>query len=212
VSVSVDAWGGLGEGSAALAPPVAVPSETRTAVERTLVNYYPGIVAAIFRRAGGDRQLALDVLQDAIVTALAKVEGGAQMDPRVVAGFVVRTAFNHLKNRDRRERFKVGGSELLASLPDGAQADPFASSDAADLRAVVRKLLERMTNRRDREVLVRFYLHEQERAQVCDGLGISESQFDRVVSRARERMRAVLARSGITRGDVLVALIVVLAL
>ena len=41
--------------------------------------------------------------------------------------------------------------------------------------------------KRDREVLIRFYLQEQLPEQICQELGITETQFRLIKSRAKSR-------------------------
>jgi RNA polymerase sigma factor (sigma-70 family) len=41
--------------------------------------------------------------------------------------------------------------------------------------------------KRDREVLIRFYLHEQAAEQICEEMGLSETQFRLIKSRAKAR-------------------------
>lgn len=188
----------------------ALPAD-RAALQQALLAQYPGLVAVVMRRAG-DRQLAMDLLQDAIVTALTRLDAGARLQPQVIAGFVVRTALNHLRNHQRRERRRVGGTDDVDRMADEAAAAPADAFDDADQRGLVRAALRGLPTARDREAVVRFYLFEQERAQVCEGLGLTQAQFDRVISRARERMRELLERSGIRRWDVLAVLIVLIAI
>jgi len=40
---------------------------------------------------------------------------------------------------------------------------------------------------RDREILTRFYLHEQSQEQICAEMGLSETQFRLLKSRAKAR-------------------------
>jgi RNA polymerase sigma-70 factor (ECF subfamily) len=47
---------------------------------------------------------------------------------------------------------------------------------------------------RDREILVRVYLHDQDKDRVCRELGISEEHYKRVLHRARARFAELLQR------------------
>ena len=40
---------------------------------------------------------------------------------------------------------------------------------------------------RDREILIRFYLHEQRPEQICEDMNLSETQFRLIKSRAKAR-------------------------
>jgi RNA polymerase sigma-70 factor (ECF subfamily) len=58
----------------------------------------------------------------------------------------------------------------------------------------VRQVLQELPNPRDRALLVRFYLRDEPKADICRDLGLTEEHFNRVIFRARERLRALLER------------------
>jgi RNA polymerase sigma-70 factor (ECF subfamily) len=185
------------------------PRTDPIAVERALHQHDPGLVGLLIRRVG-QRQLAMDVLHDAIVTTLNKFDAAADMKPEVVAGFVFRTAMNNLRNHRRHARNSGGSSEYVPFLASAVDADPAEQSRQAGLRELVRRVLRALPNTRDRELLVRFYLDEQDKLQLCESQGLTGPQFDSAIGRARDRMRALVERSGCSRWDLLsVALLVV---
>lgn len=171
--------------------------------QETLAAKYPGLMAVLERRIG-DRQLALDLLQDAVVTTLTKLEGGADLSSEVVAGFVFRTAMNHLRNRRRHERV-LAPVDVDAALAEHAAEAATAVDEiqAASNRDLVRRVLRELPNERDRQVLVRFYLDEHDKDEICADLGITSVHFNAVVSRARERLRRGLEKTGFARWDLL---------
>ena len=54
---------------------------------------------------------------------------------------------------------------------------------------------------RDREVLFRFYLAGETKGRICARLGLSGTQFNLVIHRARLRFRALVERAGMKPGD-----------
>jgi RNA polymerase sigma-70 factor (ECF subfamily) len=56
-------------------------------------------------------------------------------------------------------------------------------------------------NSRDRELLVRFYLHDEPKEELCRQYGLSDLHFNRVIFRARERFRDLLQSRGLGRSD-----------
>jgi RNA polymerase sigma-70 factor (ECF subfamily) len=178
-------------------------------VRSALLRNYPGLVDVLARRARNE-QLARDVLQDAIVTTLAKLSDGVPMSADVLAGYVFRTAMNHLRNHRRREQAWVADDGAIEAATDES-ASPADASQRDATRGLVRRVLANLDSPRDREVLVRFYLHEQEKQQICDALGLSALHFDKVIHRARERMKRGLERVGMRPWDLLLVLVVVAA-
>jgi len=47
---------------------------------------------------------------------------------------------------------------------------------------------------RDRQLLTRFYLDGIDKQQLCHDLGLSPKHFDRVLMRARSRLRTIIER------------------
>jgi RNA polymerase sigma-70 factor (ECF subfamily) len=178
-------------------------------VHATLAREYPGLTGMLVRRLG-DRQLALDLLQEAVATTLHRLQAGASVPSDVLAGYVFRTAMNHLRNHRRRERTLVQDPDALDGCADDA-ASPLEASQRDATRRLVRRVLAGLPSARDREVLVRFYLDEEDREQVCAALGLSALQFNQVIFRARERMRRGLERVGLRPLDILAVVLAVLA-
>jgi hypothetical protein len=49
----------------------------------------------------------------------------------------------------------------------------------------------------------RFYLEEQDKHRICDEIGLTLGQFDKVVFRARRRVKSLLQAKGFSYGDFL---------
>jgi hypothetical protein len=64
-------------------------------------------------------------------------------------------------------------------------------------------MLEEMPVARDREVLVRFYLDDEDRETICRELRLSEEHFNRVIFRARNRFRELIEHRGFRKADLL---------
>jgi DNA-directed RNA polymerase specialized sigma24 family protein len=58
----------------------------------------------------------------------------------------------------------------------------------------VAELLEELPTERDRQLLMRFYLDGIDKQQLCHDLGLSPKHFDRVLMRARSRLRTIIER------------------
>lgn len=61
----------------------------------------------------------------------------------------------------------------------------------------VRELISDMSSRRDRLLLVRFYLDEEDKDSICRDLQMKPDQFDKVLHRARTRLRKLLEAEGL---------------
>jgi RNA polymerase sigma-70 factor (ECF subfamily) len=159
-------------------------------------------------RVTRDADVAEDLLQDAIVTALNKLRNGEIEHRSQLDGYVYRVALNHFRNYRRKDKSSVSDSESAVTLEDAAaEARPTLSIQTEQWAGVVRRLLRELSSPRDREVLVRFYLKEEERGTLCRSLGLTDLQFNRVIFRARERFRELLEDKGFGKSDLLSVLL-----
>ena len=55
-------------------------------------------------------------------------------------------------------------------------------------------MLDELPTERDRQLLMRFYLDGTDKQQLCRELGLSPKHFDRVLMRARSRLRTIIER------------------
>ena len=62
-------------------------------------------------------------------------------------------------------------------------------------------VVESLPTPRDREIVRRFYLDEEEKEAICRDLGLSPLHFDKVIFRARQRMRKLLEERGFKKTD-----------
>jgi RNA polymerase sigma-70 factor, ECF subfamily len=70
----------------------------------------------------------------------------------------------------------------------------------------VKKVIREMSSPRDRAILVRFYLDEDEKETICRDMGLSPLQFDKILHRARGRLRKLLEAGGLGRNELLCVL------
>ncbi len=136
-----------------------------------------------------------DLSQETFALVLRKIRAGEVRQPERLAGFVSSLARNLAI-----EQFRRAGARRTSGMPDEDLASTAPSPLEVLLRteraAAVRKVLAELPSERDRQVLLRFYLAEEEKDAICRDLGLSSLHFNRVVFRARERYREMyLART-----------------
>jgi RNA polymerase sigma-70 factor (ECF subfamily) len=198
----LDAEKDLGSYAGAEVPDI-VPSALDSVEQlATVYRDYPGLRALIMRRVR-DPHLAADILQDAAVTTLEKLKSGEIAQPGAIGGYLYRVALNHLRNHRRKDRAAVSSSEDLESLPDAERVSEVARIEHSQWADAARKLLDEMPTTRDREVLMRFYLNDESREDICVALQLSDAHFNRVIFRARNRFRALLESRGYAKLDLL---------
>jgi RNA polymerase sigma-70 factor (ECF subfamily) len=152
--------------------------------------------------------IAEDLLSEALETSLRKLRNGEIAEPEKLLGYVYRVALNHWRNLRRSPGATRGTSADLESVPD---EEPAATVpiERAHWARLMREVLAELPTPRDRELIVSFYLEEQDKDAICKRLGLGGEHFNRVVHRARERFRELLERRGFRRGDFLSLMVAV---
>ena len=163
------------------------------AAEAELVDRYSkGLLYLLVRRAG-DPESARDMLQETFLVAIEKLRKVRLDNPARLAGYLrgiaIRVSLSAGRRRSR-EPYSVD-PDFVAGIADNRprQAESIA---AEQVTAAVRGLLETMPVQRDRELLIRFYVYDEEKRHICDVLGLSSQHFDRVLYRAKKRLRKLL--------------------
>jgi RNA polymerase sigma-70 factor (ECF subfamily) len=174
---------------------VARVAEGDLAAEDAFVRKYQrGVRVLVRRHCRPNDPIAEDLVQDVLTRVLERLRAGAIRDASALPSYVQATVA-HATSAEFRSRRSIEASETLDQIA-GDDA-PEAQLSASQLRQLVATLLERLPVPRDREVLSRFYLQEQDKADVCRALGIDSEHFHRVVHRARGRFRDMLFEAGI---------------
>jgi RNA polymerase sigma-70 factor (ECF subfamily) len=189
----------VGEGNAAagvLATDlVARISAGDRSAEREFVGAYArGVRALVRRHCRPNDPVVDDLAQDVLARVLQRLRAGAIRDSNALPAYV-QTVVMYATSAEYRARRHTGSDEVLAETP--ALDNPLEQLRSDQLGRALRHALEQMPVPRDREILMRFYLDEQDKDDICRDLGIDASHFHRVVFRARERLRELLLRSGI---------------
>jgi len=164
---------------------------------------YVGLRLLVARRCR-DPHVAADLLNDAVVTTWAKWQAGKIERPEQIAGYVLQVTMNLLRNHRRaiaeRPEKRADATKLQELPSDGEPGDETIEREIADQ---VKNVIRGMSSQRDRTILVRFYLDEEDKETICRDLGLSPLQFDKILHRARGRLRKLLESGGLGRSDLL---------
>lgn len=157
------------------------PGSTAT-VESLFEAHYASLVRFVFRRVG-DQQLSEDLAAECYVRAIRQSRR-APID----AGWLYGTARNLVGDAyRRRERER----RLLQSL--SSRISESSETDHSPLTGALSEL-----SAHDRELLVMLHVDDLPAADVAEVLGVSLPTVWKRGSRARERLRGILVRTGHT--------------
>jgi RNA polymerase sigma-70 factor (ECF subfamily) len=164
--------------------------------ERELVERYSQGLLYHLRRITRDSFLADDLHQETFRVVLPRLRSGDLEQPEKLAGFILRTGRNLALGNTRRHarRGDYAPSEPPAEPPDPApgQLDHVLRREAAE---AVQHLIAELPAERDREILLRFHVAEEEKETICTELGLTSLQFNVVLFRARQRFKELVERS-----------------
>lgn len=180
------------------------------AAEEELVEQLGPGLKLILRRLTADAALADDVFQDTLAILLRRIRARELREPEAVTGFVRSTARNLVIAGKRKEaRYADLGAEgeavierlqaeeageggTISQVAARGQLDRLIAEEEA---ALVRQMIGELRHERDRELLVRVYLKEEDKEKVCRDLDFDPALYNRLLFRARQRLRELWERS-----------------
>jgi RNA polymerase sigma-70 factor (ECF subfamily) len=161
--------------------------------EAEMVERYSRGLRFLLRRKTRKPELAQDLLQETWAIALVKIRGGGLDDPGRLAGYLCGIANNLAQSERRRvnrQRTSIN-TEIVNLIPDESSS-PFRNVSRAEVCKHVHGVLEELNKERDREILKRFYVQDEDKESICSYLDVDSTHFNRVLFRARQRLKSAL--------------------
>jgi len=169
-----------------------------TGAEAEMVEHYSRGLRLLLRRKTTDAELVEDLLQETWIVALNKIRAVGLSNPERLAGYLCGIANNLARSdlrRMHRQRTTVD-SAIIELIPDQSN-NVFRQFTRAEVAGHVRALLAELGQERDRDILISFYVREEDKDSICNRLNIDGTHFNRVLHRARNRMRDVAERKAL---------------
>jgi RNA polymerase sigma-70 factor (ECF subfamily) len=129
-----------------------------------------------------------DRVHDTFLVVVQAVRKGDLREPERLMGFVrtiVRrqvAAYIDQAIQTRRDQADI---ECGVAVVDG-KSDPEQQAIARQKKELMKSVLESLS-KRDRDILVRFYLNEESQEKICEEMSLTETQFRLLKSRAKAR-------------------------
>ena len=163
----------------------------RTAESELIDRYGRGVRLILLKRTG-DPQLANDLCQDTFVVILRKLRAGELRQSDSLAAFIGQTAVNLSIQHFRKERRYVHSPDGIIGLHSAHDDKKEEQLDHETRRLILEDVLEHLGVVRDREILRRYYLSDDDKRRICQDLQLTSAHFDRVLFRAKQRMRELI--------------------
>jgi RNA polymerase sigma-70 factor (ECF subfamily) len=161
--------------------------------EAELVRRFGRGLKLVLERRIKDPELVQDVFQETFQTVLLRLRQESIEQPDRLSAFIHRTALYLAVSHYRKESHRLPTADVvqLDQILDDS-ANPYLQLAREQLRCAVMQLLDELDVPRDRELLMRHYLQDQDKLSLCAEFQLNSDQFDKVLSRARHRLKQLL--------------------
>lgn len=163
--------------------------------EEELVRRYSRGLVYLLRRLGASPELADDLHQETFRVVLERLRRKGLDDPAGLAAFLRGTARNLMtaeRRKTARRRTEADEEQIEQAVhPSPNQLSSVLHDEEAE---IVRTLIGELPTDRDRQLLLRFYVAEEEKESICAALALDSLHFNRVLFRARQRFKELLER------------------
>ncbi|WP_257386596.1 RNA polymerase sigma factor [Tahibacter caeni] len=158
--------------------------------ESDVVARLPGVRAMILRMTR-DPTLTSDLTQDVLVAVVVALREGRIRQPAALAAYMHQSARHIVYAAHRKAQ-----PTALAELPEQEEPlwldrplTPLEQCEEDELRRIAREVLAELPAQRDRDLLVGYYIDGADKSELMRRLDLTADQFDKVIFRARTRMR-----------------------
>jgi RNA polymerase sigma-70 factor (ECF subfamily) len=158
--------------------------------ETELVRRYKEGVSIIIGQIVHNSSITEDLCQETFKITLHKIRAGHVREPERLSGFIRGVARNVAIDYVRKMRQLTNQEEIgkAEQIPD-PQPDQFENLWRKEKADIVRRTISELKVERDRQVLSRYFLAEEDKSQICADLGLTSKQFNSILSRALKRYK-----------------------
>lgn len=157
-----------------------------------LMRCLPGLRALLLRMTR-DLEVTNDLAQEVMFAAWQSIQSGRLREAAALPAYVLQCARHAAHAHARKPR-----PTTLEDLPEFEQVwgertqTPLENCEATEIRALARQVLAELPTERDRALIRGFYVDGRAKPELMAEFALGKDQFDRVISRARGRMRDLL--------------------
>jgi RNA polymerase sigma-70 factor (ECF subfamily) len=160
------------------------------AAETALVRRYQDRLRHVLLNQMANRDDVEDVLQNTFITVIVTLRERAIDDPGRLGGYIYGVAKN-IRRAYVRDKAKHQHEPELEALLRDESPGPEQQASSTETTRIVRQLTSELGEERDRQVLNRLYVLEQDKQVICDELGIDRAHLRRVLHRAKRRLEVL---------------------
>ncbi|TQV82942.1 RNA polymerase sigma factor [Aliikangiella coralliicola] len=163
------------------------------AAEQKLVDQYWRGLYFILNRRTNDPDLSADLAQDTFIVVIESARKGKIENPDALSGYIRQVGVNLMIAHYRKEKRRATQTEsdIQVYAPDDSPS-LYRCIHSEKMLEKVQQLVDEMTVERDRLLLKSYYLEEKDKKDICSELDLTPQHFDRVLFRARTRLKQLI--------------------
>jgi len=160
--------------------------------EAELVEKYwrPTLVMLQFRCKNAAQ--AEDLTQDAMAIVISHLRQSSLDNPGALPKYIRQVAMNlFIGDYRKQQRQQTVADQATIEQTVSEQASGYDSVHQQQRVQAAQRMLAELPQQRDRQILRLFYLAELDKETICKRLRLSSAHFDRVLYRAKQRMKKI---------------------
>lgn len=155
-------------------------------------RYQRGLRLLLVKRVA-DQDAIQDLMQEIFTAAIIAIRSGKLREPGSLNSFIRQVAINQTKTHYRKtSRMHTNQDESLHNASGSTTCSSISQIQQAQVRKILQNAIQQLGTERDRQLLLRYYIYEEDKQDLCKDLSLSPEHFDRVLYRARQRMKQLL--------------------
>lgn len=161
------------------------------AAEHLLVKRYQPHIEHLGRTLGADPVLRQDLVQEVMLKVILNLRNDQLKDAGKLRAYINQTTrftyYGWIRNKNSQLEYQAT-CDTEAGDADNAVED---SLEQARNRAWLAEQIDKLNQPRDRQLLMRFYLDHRDKCDVCAELNLTDTNFDKLIFRAKQRLKKV---------------------
>ena len=165
----------------------AIARQDRHAEHQLVYQFRPQIFA-LLTKLTRDRTLAEDLTHETFIIVLKSLRQEKLRQPDKLVSYLFQTArftfYGWLRRGDNKLELRDCFDNVAS--PDSSVERAMTNQQN---RTFLKRTISELPVNRDRDLLYRRYIRDENVTEICDALNLSSEHFHRVISRARNRLK-----------------------
>ena len=137
-----------------------------------------------------------DIVQDTFILVIDKLQKGSIDDLNTIMAYIHSTAINiGFEYLRKDKKFASAIDSNLLEIIEDAQEDILSSLIWNDKIVFIKSAMEGLKVERDKDILIKYYFDDKGKSAICKDLSLSSEHFDRVLYRAKDRLKKIIKKS-----------------